>query len=93
MQLKYVLKDILKEKDISVAQLARATRVPRQTLDNWMSGQEPRSLRQVKDVADYLHVSLDYLCFGERGSDPFLNFFESEINAGVFEVVLRRVVK
>lgn len=76
---------------MSVAQLSRATRLPRQTIDNWLTGQEPRSLKQVKKVAEYFGVPMDFLCFGEKPKDKSIHDFEKEINAGVFEVVLRRV--
>ncbi len=91
MELKRILKDLLHKKDISVSQLARATRVPRQTLDNWLAGQEPGSLKQVKQVANYFAVPMDYLCFGERQPERSIREYEDEINAGLFEVVLRKV--
>lgn len=93
MVLKSILKKLLKEKDLSVAHLSRATKVPLQTLHGWLHGNEPKNLRQVKAVADYLGVDLDYLCFGiHPPTDPkVINKFEDEINAGIFEVVLRRV--
>ncbi len=91
MELKRMLKQLIYQNDISIAHLARATRIPRQTIDNWMTGQEPRSLKQVKKVADYFKVPMDYLCFGETPKDKSIREYEDQINAGVFEVVLRRV--
>lgn len=93
MELKRVLKELLNQRDISVAQLSRATRLPRQTLDNWFSGKEPRSLKQVKKVAEYFGVPMDFLCFGERSKEKSIREYEDEINAAVFEVVLRRIKK
>lgn len=54
-----------------------------------------QSLRQVKVVADYLNVDLDYLCFGIKPLQVAnqLTEHKDEINAGIFEVVLRRVKK
>lgn len=94
MMIKNVLKDLLHEHDINIAQLARATKVPRQTLDNWLSGQEPRSLKQLRKVADYFDVTMDYLCFGivAEVKEP-LHEYEEEIFAGKFDVILRRVKK
>lgn len=96
MQLKTILKKLIKQRGISVAHLSRSTKVPLQTLHGWINGSEPKSLRQVKTVADYLQVDLDYLCFGIE-SEKKTNFeyddFKDEINAGVFEVVLRRIKK
>ncbi len=93
MELKKILKELLRKKDISVAQLARHSGVARQTIDNWLAGQEPRSLTQVKQVADYFDVPVDYLCFGQTVKEKSIRDYEDEINAGVFEVVLRRLKK
>lgn len=95
MVLKTILKKLIKEKGITITHLSRASKVPLQTLHGWLQGSEPKSLRQVKAVADYLEVDLDYLCFGikPKAYKPQLEDFNHEINAGVFEVVLRRVKK
>ncbi len=95
MELKGILRKLIREKGLTVASLARNSKVPVQTLHGWLHGVEPKSIRQLKAVADHLGVDLDYLCFGikpklERGK---LEKFEDEINAGIFEVVLRRVKK
>ena len=93
MILKSILRKTLKERGISITHLARSTKVPLQTLHGWLQGSEPKSLRQIKKVADYLDVDLDYLCFGEEtlSSKNQIEEFKDEINAGIFEVVLRRV--
>ena len=92
--LKDNLKQLAKDFDISIAQLARETKIPPQTLNNWLSGVEPRSLSQVKRVADYFGVSIDELCFGESsaGGEP-IEKYDEEIKAGIYEVVLRRIRK
>lgn len=96
LMLQTCLKRLLKEEDMTVAQLSRATKIPPQTLNNWLSGQEPRKLSQVKIIADYFEVTLDQLLYGV---DPMvqkknvISDFSDEINAGIFEVVLRRVKK
>jgi len=94
-ELKSVLKKLIKEKGITIAHLSRASKVPLQTLHGWLQGSEPKSLRQVKAVADVLGVDLDYLCFGikPKNQSNQIENFQDEINAGVFEVVLRRVKK
>lgn len=95
MVLKTILKKLINEKGLSIAHLSRATKVPLQTLHGWLHGSEPKSLRQVKMVADYLEVDLDYLCFGvkPKASRAQIEDFQDEINAGVFEVILRKVKK
>ncbi len=93
MELKTVLKGLIKERGITIAHLSRATKVPIQTLHGWMQGSEPKSIRQVKSIADYLEVDLDFLCFGVKPKiqKASIEEFQDEINAGIFEVVLRRV--
>lgn len=90
--IKTTLKRLITESGITVTHLSRATKIPTQTIHNWLSGAEPKSLTQLKKVADYFEVSLDYLCFGKEPKQrKVLNEYENEINAGIFEVVLRKV--
>jgi len=93
MTLSNTLKELLHKNDMNISQLSRKTKIPRQTLDNWLSGQEPRSLKQVKAVAEVFEITVDELCFGIRKKERKIEDYGSEINAGVFEVVLRRVKK
>ena len=91
MILKTILKKLISEKGITITALSRATKVPLQTLHGWLHGSEPKSLKQVKKVADHLGVDLDYLCFGVEPKKSNFSDYHEEINAGIFEVVLRRV--
>ena len=93
MELKSVLRKIIREKSLTITGVARATKVPLQTLHGWLNGSEPKSIRQLKVVADYLEVDLDHLCFGPKPlkTKNELREHQDEINAGIFEVVLRRV--
>jgi len=99
MKLNVILKKLAKNKKLSIAELSRQVQIPQQTLNNWLQGLEPKNLSQVKKVADYFNVTLDYLCFGEISEHKNNNLidniidYENEINAGIFEVVLRRIKK
>jgi transcriptional regulator with XRE-family HTH domain len=90
-----MLKEILAEEGMTVAQLSRATKIPQQTLNNWLSGLTPRNLIQLKTVADYFETSVDFLLYGLKTTKETKKSeiveYRDEINAGVFEVVLRRV--
>jgi transcriptional regulator with XRE-family HTH domain len=94
MQLSKNLKKLLAVRDIKASQLARSTQVPFQTIHNWLAGQSPRNFDQVKSIAEYFEVSLDYLLYGtDVKKNDLIEEFKDEINAGVFEVILRRVKK
>lgn len=85
------LKNLLKDRDVTVAQLARATMISAKTLYQWLNGQSPKNLIQVRKVADYFKVTIDYLAFGVlQKNNSELTDYKTEINAGVFEVILRK---
>jgi transcriptional regulator with XRE-family HTH domain len=93
MQLSKILKKLMSDKDLKASQLSRATGVPAQTLHNWLSGQKPRDIDQVKMVAEHFQISLDYLLYGINEKIEKLSFeqYQNEINAGVFEVILKKI--
>ena len=97
LQLKDQLRSKLKEHGIGIAALAKKTGISRKTLDNWLTGQKPQNIEQVKAVADFFGLTVDEMCFGpairEVKLHTELEQHREEINAGVFEVVLRRVKK
>jgi transcriptional regulator with XRE-family HTH domain len=88
------LASILKKRGMTPSQLARATGVPNSTIQNWLSGQDPRNLVHLKKISDYLEVTIDQILFeppravGEKRSA--LEDYSKEINAGTFEVILRK---
>lgn len=95
MILKDILRRKLKEAGVGAPTLAKKTGISRQTIANWLEGQKPQNLEQVKKVADHFGMTIDELCFGPSlRSQPLNDEIEKhrdEINAGIFEVVLRRV--
>lgn len=88
------LKDLLRRNDMTVAQLSRATNISAKTIYQWLNGQKPRDISQVKRLADHFGVSVDFIAFGvqHKSKKEFSDFLE-EINAGQFEVILRKVRK
>lgn len=97
MNLDRNLNYLLKLNKIKLSDLSVSTKIPKQTLHNWLYGAEPKNILQVKKAAECFKVSIEDLCFSdlEKGSKnkPEDNFkkYHEEINAGVFEVILRRV--
>lgn len=96
MELKIYLKQLIDSKGISVSRLAKATGVPNTTIANWLAGQAPKNIEQVKKVADYFGISIDELVFGNKSIEKFKSilreFTEDEIYAGQYEVVLKRII-
>ena len=95
MQLAKQLKSLLRSNDITVAQLARIVGVSSKTIYNWLAGQPPKDIGAVKKVADHFGVTLDFICYGIElpQTKTEIERHLDEVNAGVFEVVLRRVRK
>lgn len=92
MELKRILKELCGQSGIPISAISKRTGVPQQTIHNWLTGIEPKNISQVKKVADFFKVSVDYLCFGTKTKKiDDITDFKEEINAGVFEVVLRRI--
>lgn len=92
IKLRFVLKKLIKEKGITIASLSRSTKVPLQTLHGWLQGNEPRNIRQVKKVADYFEVDINQLCFGLELQKTIIQDLQNVINAGIYEVVLRKII-
>jgi transcriptional regulator with XRE-family HTH domain len=88
MELKKTLRDLLNQNNMKVAEVARATKVPVQSLHNWLGGMSPRNLDHVAKVASHFGVTIDFLITGTK--KEVIKEYEDEINAGLFEVVLRR---
>lgn len=94
MDLKHQLRALINENCTSIAKVSRITGIAAQTLHNWLSGTEPRSLNQVKKVADHFGVTLDYICFAiDPDKQTEIQDFGDEINADIFEVALGRTKK
>lgn len=97
MTLKDRLKNLLKQHDMTAAQLSRSTEISVQTLNNWLQGQTPRNIHQVKKVAKHFDLTVDEMVFGEppktQQKSVIEEFAENEIYAGKYEVILRKIIK
>lgn len=87
------LQKLLRTRGLKVSELARATRVPAQTLNNWLSNQKPRSMEQVYQVARFFEISIEELYFGRPPDrkNPVEFYLQDEVYAGQFEVILKKV--
>lgn len=97
MNLKKQLRYFLELRELSASQLARKASVPKQSVSGWLSGSNPRDVKQIKRVADALDTSVDCLLFGD-GQDLERQKI-TELDAllgdswisGLFEVRFRRI--
>ena len=99
MNLKHQLKFFLDQRGFTASHLAKKANVPKQSISGWISGNNPRDVRQVKRVADVLGVSLDHLLFGHGDSHESRKVTELDALlgegwiSGLFEVRFRRIKK
>lgn len=92
MKLSSILESLCKKKGITLAELARRSEVPKQTLHNWTIGRRSINPDQIKRVSQVLETSVHYLLFGEH--DPFESPTEEilkEIFSGDVRVTLHRI--
>ncbi len=81
------------ENDITLTSLAKATKIPKANLSNWMAGGNP-NMKQLKKVAEYFEVSLDYLVTGELPDDPVTALLGNkiEIFSGKYEIIINKII-
>lgn len=96
MTLKTILRRLIQEKGVTVAALSRHTGVPLQTLHGWLNGNEPKRISQLKLVADFFEVTVDYLCFSDsklklKSKNLSLWSTNEEVHSGIYEVTLRKI--
>lgn len=93
MKLAKQLEHYLKTSGMPATELARRSGVSRKTIQNWMSGQNPKSFDQVKAVCEVIGCTLDTLIYGEGFKEKTDSqiFDDSSWMSGVFEIKVRRI--
>jgi transcriptional regulator with XRE-family HTH domain len=87
-----VLTELLKQKNLSIRQLAKNTGVPASTLSEWTSGRAPKNLVHAKNVAKTLGITTHFLLFGEEDDqEPIQKILKEELFSGTFEISVKRV--
>ena len=88
-----VLRKLLDDRGLTIAELARKANVPKSNINSWLQGASP-SLDQVDKVARFLGVPIEYLAFGREVRDPVEEFFERvEIHKGEYEISVKKLVR
>lgn len=97
MKLKENLRRLIDGRGVSLTKLSKASKVPVTTISNWLSGQSPKNIEQVKNIAGYFELTVDELVFGvgqkAKQKSVIEEFAENEIYAGKYEVILRKIIK
>jgi transcriptional regulator with XRE-family HTH domain len=92
-ELEQNLPRLMKAKRFTLERLAKASGVPKSTLHGWINGSAP-NLKQLKNVAAVLEVSLHELAFGV--GDPFepeKREILKELFSGDIRVTLHKIEK
>ncbi len=86
------MKQLLKERGITLRELSKRSGVPVSTLSEWSSNREPKSPTQTRKVAQALGVSMHFLLFGEDDSqEPLQKLLKEDLFQGTFEITVKKV--
>lgn len=61
---KYILRELLDQKEFSQRKFAKSIGVAPSTLDSWLAGSVPTDLFAIKKAAEIFGVSVSYLIYG-----------------------------
>ncbi len=95
MELRHVLKDLLKRRGLTIQELSGLVGVSPSTIKTWLGGSSPRSWEDVRKVARYFGVSLEYLLFGESDNDKesLEELPLEDVFSGWLRVDIKRAIK
>lgn len=73
-----ILIEVMNERGLTDAQIVKATGIAWSTYFGWVSGQTATQLadKNLLKLAQYLNLSIEYLCFGIGTDDPRFEEFD-----------------
>lgn len=87
------LKALLKTHNLSLAELAKRTGVPRSTLSQWSGGTAP-NIYQLEKVASYFKISIEELCFDKKPASSLDDLFsEALVHTGHYKISVTKLTK
>lgn len=87
------LKSLLESHNLSVAELAKRTGVPRSTIQSWIAKATP-NIYQVEKVANYFNVTVDELVFDKKPKNSVEELFtEALIHSGHYKISITKLTK
>jgi transcriptional regulator with XRE-family HTH domain len=85
------LKIFLKEKRMSVSELALEVQVPKSNIANWMAGANP-DIGQLDKVAQYFEITIEHLVFNRKEGVVVLSENLKELE-GEYRVFISKIIK
>lgn len=94
MKLKKNLLRLMKERNISISQLAAETAVPKSNLTKWINNDANPNLEQLSKVAEYFQISLDEIVFDKKPLSSIEELVNKlEIHTGLYEISIKKLTK
>lgn len=91
-QIGKVFSQIVKDRRLTLKEIAKGSGVPATTLSEWQANRTPKNPAQVRAVATYLGISMHYLLFGEEDGQEFVQkILREDIFHGTFEITVKRL--
>ena len=90
MKISTNLKEYLEREGISIHDLSRKVSIPVSTLHGWVNGAAPKSISEVKKIAEFLGLSMDEFCFNEKPKGHKTTNIKVIIDEQEFEIILKR---
>ncbi len=92
VKLKIILEKLLKDKGISARELSRRTGIPQSTLNNYLSGREPK-VENVLILAKFFGTTIEFLLTGVDDRPPSLDdVFVEGLFEGWLKVKIERAI-
>lgn len=94
LKLSSVLTRLLRERGMTLKELAQAINAKPSTLSGWKNGVTPRDMFEVRSCARFFGVSIEKLLFDETSEIAVLeSLLTEEIFEGFLKVKIERVIK
>lgn len=93
LRLKITLRELMKEKGLSLRKLSNLTGIRPSTLSGWINGVSPRDLGEVLTCAKYFGVSLEFLLFEQLSEATELeSLLTDQVFEGYLKVKIEKVI-
>lgn len=87
------LKALLRSHNLSVAELAKRTGLPRSTIQQWTAGGTP-NVYQLEKVATYFNITIDELVFDKKPKQAIEELFtEALVHTGHYKIQITKLTK